>query len=299
MILSFNFIICFIGALKLSYGVTITIFFTVVFSFITVLNASALDPEYETIKIGLHYGSGAKISLNVSSSGGFNAGYMDGSRFVSCYPFPDTNLNVSYLGQTNININGIAYDYPGGGNFSLMPNNGTININGTIYRGGVEFIATANANLTVINFVNINDYIAAVVGKEMSPSWNIEALKAQAVCARSYSISTWNRHSSYGFNLCATQDCQAYQGISGETESTKIAAYDTKDQILKYNGNVAQTLYSSSNGGSTAYAKYVWGNDVPYLQAVKDIYENPEETSYSPWQVTLTNADIKTQAGRI
>ena len=127
----------------------------------------------------------------------------------------------------------------------------------------------------------------------MSPSWNIEALKAQAVCARSYTISTFNKHSSLGFNLCATQDCQVYKGISGESETTVRAAQETKDQVLTYNGSVASALYSSSNGGSTAYSKNVWGNDVPYLTAKLDIHENPAEITNSPWQVKFTNEEIK------
>ncbi|MBR3934382.1 MAG: SpoIID/LytB domain-containing protein [Clostridia bacterium] len=276
----------------------LTIILTVILSIPFALNASALDSKYETIKIGLYYGSGAKKSITVSSSGGFKAGYMNDSVFVPAYDFPSTNLDVSYRSSGGITINGTAYDFPGGNNFALLPNNGTIKINGTIYRGGVEFLATSSSALTVINFVNINDYIAAVVGKEMSPSWNIEALKAQAVCARSYSITTWKKHASYGFNLCSTQDCQAYQGISGETDSTKRAATETKDQVLTYNGAVAETLYSSSNGGSSAYAKHVWGSDIPYLQAVKDIYENPAEISNSPWKVTLTNEQIQSKLSK-
>ena len=279
----------------------LTIIFTFLFSLTFTFKVSALDPKYETIKIGLYYGTSGKTSITVSSSGGFQAGYMNGSAFVNCYPFPAADLNVSYLNSASISINGTSYDNPGGGNFALMPNNGTIKINGTIYRGGVEFIPNSSSKLTVINFVNINDYIAAGVGKEMSPSWHIEALKAQAVCARSYSISTWNKHASSGFNLCSTQDCQAYQGISGESESTKRAASETLNQVLTYNGAVASTLYSSSNGGSIAYAKHVWGNDVPYLQGAIDIYEKPSEISNSPWKVTLTNTDIqkKLSAGGI
>lgn len=273
----------------------LTILLSLIFTLATATNVFALDSKYETIKIGLHYGNGGKTSLTVSSSDCFQVGYMDGSSFISCYELPESSLNINYLNSTSITLNGVTYDYPGGDNFALMPNNGMVNINGSVYRGGVELIANSSSKLTVINFVNINDYIAAVVGREMSPGWHIEALKTQAVCARSYSITTWNKHSSHGFNLCSTDECQVYQGISGESESTIKASYETKDQVLTYNGKVAETLYSSSNGGSTAYSKYVWGNDVPYLQAVKDIYENPAETSYSPWQVTFTNQELETK----
>lgn len=270
----------------------LTLILAVLFSIISFTSAFALDAKYQTVKIGLYYGTSAKSSITVTSDMQFQAGYMDNSVFVPCYAFPASELAISYVSASSLNINGVQYDFPGN-NFALLPDSGTLTIDGISYRGGVELASTSPTGYTVINFVDINDYIAAVVGKEMSPSWNIEALKAQAVCARSYTISTWNKHSSYGFNLCGTQDCQAYMGISGETESTIRAAKETEDQVLTYNGTVASALYSSSNGGSSAYSKYVWGNDVPYLQAVEDIYEDPAETSYSPWQVTLTNSQIQ------
>ncbi len=257
------------------------------------ISSYALDPKYETVKIGLSFGSSAKSQVTVASIGGFDAGYMDGSSFVSAgFGFGEVTLSVTPSSSAAILINGTAYNITGG-NFALLPLNGEVNIDGSVYRGGVEFIPDSNGKLTVINFVNINDYIAGVVGKEMSPSWHIEALKAQAVCARSYTITTWNKHSSYGFNLCGTQDCQAYQGISGESESTVRAAQETKDQVIMYGSSVAEALYSSSCGGSTAYAKYVWGNDVPYLQAKLDPYESLTDNPRASWTATLTKEKIK------
>lgn len=273
-------------------------FFTILALLLLILAFSpvssyALDPKYETVKIGLSFGSSAKSQVSVASIGGFDAGYMDGSTFVSGgYGFAEVSLTVTPSGTAAVVINSVTYNLTNG-NFALLPLNGEVNIDGTIYRGGVEFIPDANGKLTVINFVNINDYIAGVVGREMSPSWHMEALKAQAVCARSYTITTWNKHSSYGFNLCSTQDCQAYQGIAGESDTTIQAAGETKDQVIMYGSSVAEALYSSSCGGSTAYAKYVWGNDVPYLQAVQDPYEPLSDNPRASWTATLTKEDIK------
>ncbi|MBE7051082.1 MAG: SpoIID/LytB domain-containing protein [Ruminococcaceae bacterium] len=262
---------------------------------LSAITSYALDPKYETIKVGLSYGSSAKSQVTVSSVGGFNVGYMSGSTFINAgYGFSEVTLNIAPCSATSIYVNGTAYDLPAD-NFALAPLNAQVNIDGTVYRGGVEFVPDANGKLTVINFVNINDYIAGVVGKEMSPSWNIEALKAQAVCARSYAIRTWNKHSSYGFNLCSTQDCQAYMGMSGETDSTVRAAAETRDQLLMYGGSVAEALYSSSCGGSTAHARNVWGNDVAYLKAIQDPYDQYTNNPRASWTVTLTRADIQSK----
>ncbi|MBO5744082.1 MAG: SpoIID/LytB domain-containing protein [Clostridia bacterium] len=271
---------------------SICFIFTFLFTLINFTSVSALDPKYETVKVGLYYSSSAKTNLTLASDTGFQLGYMQENTFVPLYSMAETSLSLAYSSNASLMINGTLANITNG-NIAFVSNSGVLSLDGAAYRGGIELVPTAENTFTVINFVNINDYIASVVGKEMSPSWNIEALKAQAVCARSYTISTFSKHSSLGFNLCATQDCQVYKGISGESEKTVQAAHETKDQVLTYEGNVASTLYSSSNGGSTAYSKNVWGNDVPYLTAKLDIHENPAEISNSPWQIKLTNEEIK------
>ncbi|MBQ4631032.1 MAG: SpoIID/LytB domain-containing protein [Clostridia bacterium] len=256
----------------------------------------AIDPKYQTVKIGLYYSSTAKSEVAISSDSGFEAGYMDSNNFVAQSTLPGTTFKVS-VASGGVTINDVFYSVTNG-NFALRPLSGTVSVNNTAYRGGVEFIPNSSGLMTVINFVDINDYVAAVVGKEMSPTWHIEALKAQAVCARSFCITAWNKHSSLGFNLCPTQDCQAYQGISGETESTVRAATETKDQFLMYGNSVAEALYSSSGGGSTGYAKYVWGNDVAYLRAVEDPYDLGSDNPRAYWTFTLTKEEIKAKLAK-
>ncbi len=259
----------------------------------TGISAHALDPQYETIQIGLAFGATAKSEVTLSSVCGYDAGYMAGSVYTPLgYGFGEVTLTITPHSPTSVCINGTAYDISEG-NYALLPQNGEVSIDGTVYRGGVKIIPTSDGKLTVVNFVNINSYIAGVVGREMSPSWPIEALKAQAVCARSYAIKGFGKHSSQGFNLCNTQDCQVYLGIGGESESTLLAAEETKDQVITYDSSVADALYSSSNGGSIAYSKYVWGNDIPYLVASHDPYDAASDNPRSSWQVTLTKDKIK------
>ena len=256
------------------------------------ITSYAIDAKYETVKIGLFYSSTAKSQVSLSSDESFEVGYMDSNNFISQYTFSEPNLTVSYGGNGVIMVNGVGTNITNS-SFALKPINGIVSVNGSNYRGGIELIPDSNGNLTVVNFVNINDYIAGVVGKEMSPSWHIEALKSQAVCARSYTITTWRKHSSNGFNLCSTQHCQAYLGMSGETDSTIRAAMETLDQVVMYGESVAETLYSSSSGGASAYSKNVWGSDVPYLTAVKDPYEAYVDNPKAHWEVTLSKSDIK------
>ncbi len=270
---------------------SLTMIFVLLISFMS-LTSYAIDPKYETVKIGLFYSSTAKSQINLSSDQSFEVGYMDSNKFIHQYTFSEPNLTLAYGTSGQVIVNGVGTSVTNS-SFALRPVNGIVSVNGSKYRGGIELIPTSSGNFTVINFVNINDYIAGVVGKEMSPSWHIEALKSQAVCARSYTITTWKKHSSNGFNLCGTQHCQAYLGMSGETESTIRAASETRDQIVMYGQSVAETLYSSSSGGASAYSKNVWGSDVPYLTAVKDPYEAYVDNPKAHWEVTLSKSNIK------
>ena len=274
---------------KLLFSLTLIIGFMVTS---LALTSYAIDPEYETVKIGLFYSSTAKSQLSFSSSQSFEVGYMDGNTFVSQYSFSEPDITVTYASPSSVMVNGVETAITNS-SFAINPVDGIVSVDGSKYRGGIELIPDVNGRFTVINFVNINDYIAAVVGKEMSPSWHIEALKSQAVCARSYTITTWRKHSSNGFNLCSTQHCQAYMGMSGETESTVTAATETLDQVVMYGDSVAETLYSSSSGGSSAYSKHVWGSDVLYLTAVADPYEALVDNPKAHWEVSFSKSDIK------
>ncbi|UKI36194.1 MAG: SpoIID/LytB domain-containing protein [Clostridiales bacterium] len=90
-----------------------------------------------------------------------------------------------------------------------------------------------DGKMTVINRLPTEEYLYSVLGKEMSPSWPIEALKAQAICARTYAVRNWNKFSSYGFNLCTTTVSQVYGGIATESERTIDAVNQTSGQLFE------------------------------------------------------------------
>ncbi len=171
--------------------------------------------------------------------------------------------------------------------------NGIISVDGKQYRGSIILKKDSNGLLTVINRVKLEDYIASVIATEMSPSFNVEALKAQAVCARTYALKNINKHSSRGFSLCASTDCQAYKGVSSEHSKTNQAAKATAGIVIKYNGKIIDAVYSATSGGWTEDVKNVWGSDIPYLAAVEDTYES-KSVYGSTWTKELT-ADKATE----
>ena len=164
------------------------------------------------------------------------------------------------------------------------------------YYGGFQYQRRDGGNMTVVNFVPLEDYVKGVLPYEMSASWPQEALKAQAVCARTYAILNQNKHEkSYGFDLCSNTDCQMYSGTNRADERSDRAAEATAGQYAWYQGELAQTYYFSCDGGATEDVKNVWGSSIPYLVGVVDPYEPTvaDKTGKYNWSKTFTKAELK------
>lgn len=169
-----------------------------------------------------------------------------------------------------------------------------IKIGTSLYRGQVEFYRTSGSDMTIINVLPFEEYVYGVVPNEMPAYSNIEALKAQAVAARTYSYKYINKHAKYGFNLCATTDCQVYKGYSSENANTNKAVDETMNMVVTYNGALAETVFSASTGGRTEDAANVWGNSIPYLKSVEDKYESGTSYNYN-WTMKFTADEINTK----
>ncbi len=138
-------------------------------------------------------------------------------------------------------------------------------LNGTPYRGGFD-IRRVDQGFLVVNHVGLSDYLASVVGAEMPRSWEIEALKAQAVAARTYAIQHLQPEEIY--DICDNQNCQAYAGTRSESERTQAAVAATAGVVAMFNGAPIEALYSANAGDVTESSEHVWGTPVPYLRSV-------------------------------
>jgi stage II sporulation protein D len=137
------------------------------------------------------------------------------------------------------------------------------------YRGSIQVDVTGG-KLRAINVVGLEQYLYGVVPSEMPFKWLPEALKAQAVAARSYALAT---RRSGAFDLYPDTRSQVYLGIEHEKPSTNAAVDATAGQVLLYQGQVAKTYFFSTSGGRTASSEDVWGEPVPYLVSVPDPYD--------------------------
>ncbi len=139
--------------------------------------------------------------------------------------------------------------------------------------GGFEYRRSTGGNLNVINVVDVDDYVKGVLPYEMSPAWPLEALKAQAVCARTYALLQTKHRDSYRFDVCTTTDCQVYQGANQASALTDRAVEETAGMAAMYGDKYAETYYYASNGGASESSENVWSMPLPYLVGKEDPYE--------------------------
>ena len=147
------------------------------------------------------------------------------------------------------------------------------------YRGYM-IVYNRGGFLTVINNVNIEDYIKGVVPSEMPSSWCFEAHKAQAIAARSYALANLGKRASSGFDLKDTPEDQAYGGASAEAQQTNRAVTDTNGIVLIYNLKIIPAYYSASAGGQTSSSSDVWMRNLPYLKSVPSFDDNVKRNGH-------------------
>ena len=162
---------------------------------------------------------------------------------------------------------------------------------GNQYRGDFQFNRLSSEVLTVVNCVALEDYVKGVVPNEMSASWPTEALKAQAVCARTYALKNLNSYRVYGFDVANDTTSQVYRGLRDADETTDAACEATAGEVLRYNGELCAVYYFAADGGATESSEYVW-NDVaiPYLRSVADPYEAEVDFYCKSWSASASRA---------
>jgi stage II sporulation protein D len=144
------------------------------------------------------------------------------------------------------------------------------------YEGAFD-LGVVNRNITLVNILDLEQYVLGVVPYEMSDSWPLEVLKAQAVAARSYALVNLKKHQSLGFGLCDSPECcQKYAGYNSAYSNTQRAVDETAGKFARFNGQVAQLFYHSNSGGYTENSEDVWSAAVPYVRAVPDPYSTCE-----------------------
>lgn len=165
-----------------------------------------------------------------------------------------------------------------------------IELNKKIYNGKIEIVRVSEERAHAINVLDIEDYVAGVIEKEMSPSWPMEALKAQAVASRSFAIYRKKGSKDKLYDVESTTTSQVYGGAAISPRS-KRAVEETRGMVAVYKGEVAETLFHAIAGGKTENLSSVWsGKGKPYLVSRPALFESG--SPYYNWKTTLSAQEI-------
>lgn len=148
----------------------------------------------------------------------------------------------------------------------------TVEMHGQSYHGRLILKLEPNATVTVVEELGIEDYLRGVLPHEMDPSWPKEALKAQAVVARTFAYAHMGKYRSAGFDLTPDTRSQVYRGLGTDWASIRGAVEETRGEVLGFKGELLTVFYHACCGGRTSDSGEVWnsGSSPPPLRGVKD-----------------------------
>lgn len=163
------------------------------------------------------------------------------------------------------------------------PRNARLQVDDRTYRGVVEVFGNTRNTFTIVNELPLEDYLLGVVPNELSPTTfgQLEALKAQAVAARTYIVRNMGQYKNEGYDICDTDACQVYFGAGTEDPLATRAVNETRGVIATYNGQPINALYSSTCGGRTESVENIFDEKLPYLVSVVCQYKHPEPKHFS------------------
>lgn len=148
--------------------------------------------------------------------------------------------------------------------------NGFVWIGSRWYRGRTRLVATGKG-IIAVNHVDLDQYLYSVLGAEMSPTWPLEALKAQAVAARTYALYKKATGGTDTYDVGDTTKWQVYKGVESEAQSTQEASNATAGEVMTYSGKVILAVFHSASGGHTENVEDIWsGDSLAYLRGVPD-----------------------------
>lgn len=254
----------------------VLLFLTILISLMTISTSAKSDDLTINIKIK-------------SSSEGYDLTSEDGFELVTegktVLPIPSKNIHLYYENGLMIKTDSGFY---GPYENSMVASKNNITAVGNRKYNGRFYLDTVNKAL--INNVSLEEYIYSVVSSEMGSSFEMDALKAQAVAARSYAISNLKKYIKHGYNLTNDIYSQVYLGVNNVNDKIRKAVDETKGLVAFFNGEVINATYSSSNGGVIASSEEVWGNKYPYLVVKSDPYST--NTPNVDWKVEVTRDNL-------
>ena len=164
-------------------------------------------------------------------------------------------------------------------------------VNNKPYRGLLE-LSVADKGILVVNQLPLEEYLVGLINCEISSAWPIEAVKSQAIIARTYALNRKNSRMNAPYHLESSVIDQVYNGILIEDNRARRAVLETSGEVLTFGGEIMQAFYHSSCGGQTEDSENVWGASLSYLKGVECQYclTSPSGTA---WECKLSLKELE------
>ncbi|MBI5809940.1 MAG: SpoIID/LytB domain-containing protein [Deltaproteobacteria bacterium] len=195
-------------------------------------------------------------------------------------------VDIKKTGPGRVIVNGREAGLP----MRLNPDGGVVYLNNRPYKGAIE-IQDGRGGLAAINELPLETYLAGLINNEISSRWAEDAVRAQAVIARTYALYQRERRINEPFHIDGSVMGQVYTGALAEDDASLKAVRDTTGEILIYGGHPALTVYHSNAGGVTESSSTVWSRDYPYLVSVKSPYDG--QGAQFLWEFALGAGSLK------
>ncbi len=213
---------------------------------------------------------------------------VTGDIIVQGLPQRDVQLNAAkdgiVLGSKLIRLS----------SFHLVTEDEMIQVEGRTYRNALRIYKDEKGKLILVNEIPLDEYVKGVLPKEIDPRWHMEAIKAQAIAARTFALFQALKDPNAKFYLTNDVYSQVYGGKTSEHSRTSQAVDETKGQVLTYRGMLFPTYFHSSCGGKTTQAQLVW-NVMPIspLNGIQCEFCNIKENKYYNWHSTIPLEEIQ------
>ncbi len=249
--------------------------------------AAPQSPVEPAVRIGLTQNAG---TVTIRSTGTFTV-EQRATRAATFAPVlaldpaatgPLTKANLEY--RLAVELDGdVTIVMAAGARVRIEPPAAPLEMDGHAYRGALEVFGNARHTLTVVNELPLEEYLRGVVPNELNPTafGEIEALKAQAVAARTYVYRNLGQSQNEGYDVCSTDACQVYLGALSEDALATQAIVETRGIVATYDGKPINALYTSTCGGRTEDAEIIFNEKVPYLVSTSCEYKHPKPLPFA------------------
>jgi stage II sporulation protein D len=254
------------------------------------------SPSEPTVRIGLNQNA-ATVTIRSSSAFTVQQRTTRSATFASALALDPNATGTLAKADLRYRITaeldgGVVVVIPADARARIEPPASPLEIEGRAYRGALEVFGNSRNTLTVVNELPLETYLLGVVPNELNPTTfdQIEALKAQAVAARTYIQRNLGQYKNEGFDICATDACQVYFGALTEQPLATQAVNETRGVVATYDGMPINALYSSTCGGRTEDSGNIFPEKLPYLVSTICEYKHPKPL---PFTTTKSIADWK------